>query len=232
MKIRNLIALLIGLLPTLLSFQSPNQGIVIEWHALRSVRDVRNDGSLSEVKQKGLGHSYVIVKNFTPSSVNVGYFSLSAYDQVSVGLWTAGVWGSSSIGSSGSSGSSSDSSSNKHDGVLYNYERYFFYYKEKPVDDIYAKVTIDNNKLSEISQIIKDKNNTYNLMTYNCATFSTEIWNKAANKSFWTGWFRTPDYVIADIKGNYTYYNGNYLTPSQTFSYYNGSYLVTVEGVL
>lgn len=74
MKIKKLLVVFLSLLPTLLSFQSPNQGIVIEWHTLHQVRDVNQDGSLSGVQSKGFGHSYLIIKNFTPSLINVGYF--------------------------------------------------------------------------------------------------------------------------------------------------------------
>lgn len=140
-------------------------------------------------------------------------------------MWSTAAWGS----SSGSSNSSSNDLFKGRNGVIYNYERYFFYYEEKPVDDIFAKVTITHSILNEVSNIIKDKNDTYNAVIYNCATFSTEIWNKADNKNFWTGWVRTPGNVRDDIKGNYAYYNGNNLNPSQSFSFFNGSYLQTIR---
>lgn len=213
MKLRKLLFVVFVLFPSLMSFKSSNQEIIIEWHALRHFRKVNPDGSVSnEIRNDGLGHSYVIIKNLTSYSINVGYYTLSPNNQVSVGLWTSGALGSSS---------NSSSSLQKHNGVIYNYERYHYYYLEKPVDDIYAKTTISNSKLNEVSNIIKDKNDTYNAITYNCATFSTELWNKADNKSYWTGWFRAPDNVIADIKGGYQYFSGNYLSPSRSFCIYN-----------
>ena len=61
-------------------------------------------------------------------------------------------------------------------------------------------VTLTTEKLNKISEKISNKNNDYSLITYNCATFATELWNIATGKSWWTGWFRTPSNIRDDIK--------------------------------
>lgn len=208
----------IVLQPLLCSAAAYEESISLEWHvltkAIKILDDKGNNIEANKVDAGGIGHSFVVVRNNTSSSINVGYYSLKPNSYVSVGLWT-----SSSIGSS-----SNSSSTGSINGVLYDYESAFYTYMERPVDELYVSKKITKNTLNTVSNLLKEKNDDYNLMTYNCATFSTHVWNEAMGTTFWTGWFRQPSNVVDDIKGNYKgeyVYNNYALTRAYNFYHYN-----------
>ena len=217
------------LIPFLCSFTSYSNGrIVLEYHSLtQAVRILDDNGNNIENQQvytSGVGHSYIVIHNTTSSTVNVGYYKLPPNDNVSVGLRTACAWGS--VSGSLESSSSSDSSTFNHSGVLYNYDRMKFAVLERPKDDVYVTLDLSISKLNEISTIIKNQNNNYNLIWYNCSNFATEIRNKAADKNYYNGWFRNPGAICNEIKTDYKYsfLNGNFaLEPSMTACYYDTS---------
>lgn len=169
--------------------------------------------------KSGAGHSFIQVFNNTSSTIRVGYYYLGSHDFVSVGLWDSGVGG----GSSSSGGSSGNSSaSNAYKGVYYNREEYYYNNVENMANDCSYEVVINNEKLNNISKLIREKNDSYDLTTYNCSNFSTDLWNIADNRSWWSGWFRSPYYVMKDIKGAYSDYStSNYVESSTWYGHYD-----------
>ena len=225
-----------AVLPFLCSFTSYESGkVVLEVHSLTKAIKIL-DGNFNNIESQnissgGMGHSYIVIHNTKNYSINVGYYTLKPNDSVSMGLWTTSAVGSSIVSSSykyfessNSSGSSSNTFS--HSGVIYNYERLFYTQVERPKDDVYLTYNLTTSKLNEISTIIKNRNDTYNVVTYNCAHFAMEIWNNVANKNSYNGWFKSPGQVrneiVNDFKSSYLY--GNYaLKQTNRFFYYNKS---------
>jgi hypothetical protein len=194
--------------------------IELEWHAFtKDVKILDESGNNVEDQQinaGGVGHSYVVIKNHTSSSLTVGHCLLSPNNSVSVGLWVLSS-------SSSSSGSSQSSGGYSHRGVVYNLERCKYTIEQRPCDEVYVVTTLSSSTLNSISQKILDKNDDYNLTTYNCATFSTEIWNLATGSTYWTGWFRTPANVRNQITNEFSeYYSSNYsLATANNFFYFD-----------
>lgn len=194
-----------------------SSSITLEWHAYTKAIK-RSDNS----DAGGLGHSFVKITNNSSSSINVGYYTLPSDQYVTIGLWTSDAAGGGSSSSKNASIALVDDSSNFKQGVLYNEERYVYTKVAEMEDDVYAKMTLSTSDLSTLSIILKNANSKYNVITYNCATFTTEIWNKLNSTSYWTGWFRKPTNVKDDITYNYTYYNGNdSLTYTSNIYFYN-----------
>lgn len=224
-KIKLMALLLVS--PLLCSFTSyDSEKIVLEYHSLyKAVYILDSYGNNIESQQKytsGLGHSYIVVHNTRSTSVNVGYYTLQPNESVSVGLWTSGAIGSSVA--SFKNFESSASASVQHSGIMYNYERFHFTTLERPKDDVYVTADLTLSKLNELSTIIKNQNNNYNLIWYNCAHFATEIWNKVTNKNYYNGWFRDPGAICNEIRSDYatSYKYGNYaLKPLDRFQYYD-----------
>ena len=166
--------------------------------------------------QAGLGHSFIKIHNEKTYNVDIGYYTLKPHEYVTIGLWT-----NKAIGSSSSSSSSGSSSKNFTGGILYNEERYKYTIEEKMVDNIYTSVALTNSNISTLNTILKEKNSKYNLITYNCATFTTDVWNKINGTSYWTGWNQTPGSVKDDID-DYTYTSDNdVLTYSSNVYFYD-----------
>lgn len=222
-KIHLKLAILISAIsPLLCSFTSSSGSVLVEYHALTDTVLIKDSyGNNIESQQKhthGAGHAYCVFHNNYSYAINVGYYYLPAGDSVSIGLWTDGAVGSSSRSKTKSLCSYS------HSGVLYNYERCFYTRYERPKDDIYVTKSISLSKLSGVSALIKSKNDTYNVITYNCATFATDVWNHVADTSYYTGWFRAPINIRNEIISDYSneYFSGNYsLSVAYSFSYYN-----------
>lgn len=163
--------------------------------------------------QGGLGHSFLQIINGTSYTKKIGYYDLTPNEVVTVGLWTNGAVGSSS--------SSSSVNENFSQGVLYNQERYQYTTIEKMQDDIYTSINLDDNQINKLTTVLVKKNSTYNLISYNCATFTTDVWNQLTGSSYWTGWNQTPGSVKDDID-DYKYYNGNNsLTYTSNVRFYN-----------
>lgn len=166
---------------------------------------------------RGTGHSYLLFKNNTSSYITVGYASVAPGSNVSIGLWTTSTIGS-MIGSS-------SSLTNLTDGVIYDYESCIYNVTEFTTNEKYVTSVISSSTLSSLSSKIIEKNNDYNLVTYNCATFATELWNIATGTSYWTGWFRSPGNVLHEIETDYTstYHTGTGdLTIKNHFRKYQG----------
>lgn len=221
------ILLFILLESSLLSFKPLSTGeLVVEWHALTKFKTIMDNGETSEEKEAA-GHSYIVFKNNLNKGVYLGHFYLRAGEDVSVGLWSNASSGSSSSSGSGSSSGSSNNYYVDHAGVYYNLEKYYYTKYEVGINDTYVSRSIsDDSKISRVSNVISDKNDIYNLMTYNCANFSTEIWNIVDDKSYWTGWFRDPSFVIKDIVGGYNDYKVEstraHLSSTDYFYYFDG----------
>ena len=199
----------------LCSYTSTPQ-ITLEWHAFTKATK-RSDGT----DAGGLGHSFIKVVNDSSKSIEIGYYTLPANSYVTIGLWTSGAVGSSSSNSSFAPAIVMQKVSNFKQGVLYNEERLKYTIQEKMEDDIYAKMTLNDSALEKLNQVLVDKNSSYNVITYNCATFTTEIWNKLNDTTYWTGWFRKPSNNKDDIS-NYTHYDGNdSLTYTNAVYYYD-----------
>lgn len=173
------------------------------------------------------GHSFLEFYNNTSNSVTVGYYPLPSKETVSVGLWGAGSDGGSSSGSSDGSSSvssSGSSSTNKYDGVYYNREEYQYNCLQKMDNACQYEMTISKSKLSEITTLLKEKNDTYKLTTYNCSHLTTEIWNSIAGTSWYMVWLRKPRNVVADIKGTYpNYIESSEIDKSNWYAHYDTS---------
>lgn len=232
----NVFVLLISLtsLQLLLGNSASVDNIVVEYHAFTESTKIETESSnniSSPTGTRDTGHAYFVFKNLSSSSVYVGYYLLSPNQTVSVGLWHNGGSGSSSSSSSNNSSSGGSSSSQQanffNQGVLYNYESCIYNVSEFTSNERYLRKTISLSKLSQMSIVIKNKNSDYNVMTYNCATFATELWNIADDKTYWTGWFRTPYNIWHEIGVDYSpYYEGSgYLSTSSTYIYYTNATL-------
>lgn len=171
------------------------------------------------------GHSFLLFYNMTNSVQTVGHFSLAPYCRVSVGLWSAGASGGSSSGSSNGGSSSGSSNGTGYSGVYYNRELYYYTQCETITNIARYEVTLTSSKLAQISSILVNKNDTYNLLTYNCANLATDIWNIADDQNWWSFGTRLPSHVRNDIISTYPdgYSSNNYFVPSASFQHYDSS---------
>lgn len=201
------IVLSILLLVMRLGLISATNTVELQLHAFTKATK-RSDGSSAG----GVGHAFVKVINNTASSVTIGYYTLSSNQYVTLGLWTNGA------ANNGSSSSQSNPSANFSQGVLYNEERVKYTVVEQMTDDIYCKTTLTASNISALTQLLISKDNTYDLITYNCATFASDVWNKVTGSTYWTGWFKAPLNVRNEIK-DYAYYDG-----SSSLSYHSAYY--------
>lgn len=210
-KIRLVLFLSLLCRPILSSYTSGE--ISLEWHAFtKAIR-------LSDNKSSGgIGHSFIKINNNKNYSVTVGYYTIKPHDCVTIGLWTNSAAGSSS---SSSSDSSIKPNKNFKGGVLYNEERYKYTIVENMTNNIYTSMTLNQTHIDTLSKILKSKNSTYNVITYNCATFTTDIWNQLNGTKYWTGWNQTPGSVMDDID-DYSYTkDNNVLTYTSNVYFYN-----------
>ena len=180
--------------------------------------------SLTGAKEKkGItdkGHSFVIIENKTKKNVDVGYYNLKPNEEVSVGLW----YGSFFAG---------PDEFEKIGGVYYNREFYEYNFKYEPEDLVSCKCVIDEQSLWFVSQIIKEKNNEYVLIGYNCSNFATEIWNKVSGAKWETGdyplYYLEPKDVCANIKANNKYVENPKLKPKGYYYKYANNKLNEVH---
>ena len=158
--------------------------------------------------------------------MTIGYKTISPGEYLSVGLWNGVSAGTSSSGSSDSQSSSgsSNASSCSHTGVYYDLERYCYTRFENMRNDVYATCTFSSDeKLNSLTQLLKDKNDTYNLAFYNCANLSTHIWNTINGTNYY-GFIESPSSNRKQIMKENPYYSGNdSLTSSTNFQYYSTS---------
>ena len=113
------------------------------------------------------GHSFISITNHTNYSFNVGHYSLSPDETVSVGLW-------------------STSDNNDKVGIYYNRELFRYNKNGYPSQNTYingAYKLYDNADINRISNIIYDKNNEYDLLHYNCVNFTIDCFNAYINDS-------------------------------------------------
>ena len=239
---RTKIIMSFAIIPLLCSYTNYDSGkIILEYHALtEAIKIIDDQGNNIEHKGEsvgGLGHSYIVVHNTKNYNVNVGNYVLKSNDSVSVGLWSSSAFGSSItsncsyIGSSFSSssfGSSSSSGNVKldHSGIMYDYERFYYTRIERPTNDIYLTIDLTESQLLQISNVIKNQNDEYNVVWYNCANFATEIWNLVSTKSYYNGWFRNPGAMHNEIHTDFpnSYKHGNYaLKTIERFCFYDTS---------
>lgn len=203
-KIKILCLILFISKPLLCSYTTGN--VILEWHSFRHAITVSTGKDAG-----GLGHSFLKIKNNSNRTATIGHYALSSGSDVTIGLWTSGVLGSSS---------SSDSSlSGFNEGILYNYEQWYYCTYEKTQDDIYTTYSMDADDRNRLSDLLIKKNSNYSLITYNFATFTTDAWNIVTGSDYWTGWNRTPSSVMSDIR-EYTYYNGNTSLNYSPYYYY------------
>lgn len=185
---------------------------------LYSFTEYKTIGS-NEIKS-GAGHTFILFSNNTTSTYTIGNYVLSPSNTVSIGLWNKGSGGSSSDGSS----SGSSSGGLEYTGVQYNQECYYYNYVENMVNAVNIEISVSIDKLNKITKKIKEKNDTYNLIWYNCSTFATELWYIVCDKSWYTGWFRKPEAVMKNIKNDYSNYTyNNSLPKKRTTGHYNKS---------
>lgn len=216
---KKLILIRASLLPLLLnclvSFTPSNQ-LTMKLYSFTEFTNLKTNETKS-----GAGHTFIVFYNNTNSSYTIGNYVLHPSNTVSIGLWNKGS------GADSSNGSSSGSSSGglQYAGVHCNQECYFYNFKENMANAVNIEISVKIEKLSKINEKINEKNDNYNLIRYNCSTFATDIWNIAAEKSWYTGWFRKPVNVMDDIKkddSNRTY--DNTLPKSKTVGHYDKNY--------
>src|SRR5690606_18506870 len=193
-------------------YAAESANVRIELHSFTQTQAITNattftDGLDFEVSPQfsTSGHSYTVFYNIGTTDVMVGYYTLKPGKKVSVGLWTAG--GASS--SSSSSGSSSGSFGN-HNGVYYELERVKFSLYETPQNDVCIRTYITESQLLNATNRIKNKNDSYDALTYNCSSLAVDVWNYATGDNLSAGWINTPDYLRTNIinNGDFTvYYN-------------------------
>ncbi len=212
-KIRLLLIISFLCRPILSSYSSGT--VTLEWHAFTEAIKLSNGKSSG-----GFGHSFMKIHNEKNVNIQIGYYTLQPHEYVTIGLWTNGATGSSS---SSSSDSTSKPNKNFKGGVLYNEERYKYTIDENMTNNIYTSMTLDNSDIITLTKILKEKNSRYNVITYNCATFTTDIWNQLNGTKYWTGWNQTPSSVMDDID-DYSYNkDNNVLTYTSEVYFYNES---------
>lgn len=204
----------------LCSFTNNPGSIYVEWHSFTNYISIDKNGNRSEEKS-GAGHSFVVFKNNTRKNMNIGYKTIYPGGYLSVGLWNGVSAGSSSSGSNSSSGSS-NASSVSHSGVYYDLERYYYTRFENIRNDVYATCTLTSDeKLKKLTDLLKNKNDTYNLAFYNCSNLSTHIWN-IINDTNYYGFIESPTSNREQIMKQNPYYIGNNsLTSATNFQYYD-----------
>lgn len=90
------------------------------------------------------------------------------------------------------------------------------------VNAVNIEISVKIDKLSKINERINEKNDDYNLISYNCSTFATDIWNIATEKRWYTACFLTPTNVMDDIKKDYPdYTHDNTLPKSKIVGHYD-----------
>lgn len=132
-------------------------------------------------------HAWISILNRKNQRIEVGYLNLAAGREVTVGLF-------------GTTGSSGSENLKKHHGVWYNVENYRANEKDWYTSDLYSiqGYEITQSQLDDLNEVIKAKNDTYNLLTYNCVDFAVECWNLVTTIQLDP--ISTPKYLAAAIK--------------------------------
>ncbi|MCR4698722.1 MAG: hypothetical protein K5762_05070 [Bacilli bacterium] len=167
-----------------------------------------------DVVKTDWGHSFIVIYNSTAFYLPVGYYTLYPHRTVSIGLWQKGATSGTSTGSS---------TGDDYNGIYYNREEYFYNDVQTMKNAVRYEVTITNDELSQISDLIIEKNDAYNLLTYNCATFATEVFNIVENSSLWTGWGRSPSLFQNDLKDHYAVTYDNEVEYSEDYKHWDSN---------
>lgn len=139
------------------------------------------------------GHSFILVKNTSSSSITVGVRSVAADGTISVGTW-----------------------GNKPDGkgVYYNLERYYVgqgAYSGR----VSLSMNLTSAQLATVTSSIKN-NNSWSLLN-NCSSFASRVWNSVSGTKVGAGFVNTPTGLANSIKSKSGYVT-NTSFPSTTSS--------------
>lgn len=108
------------------------------------------------------GHLWLYFTNLTDYTLEIGYVQLKPHESMAVGSLPNSLYDGG--------------------GTYYNAENYMASDPETVKNHTTSmKINLDAEQLSSVSEQIKSKNY-YNLITYNCGNFATDIWNSVSDK--------------------------------------------------
>lgn len=156
------------------------------------------------------GHAFIVVENNSSNQLTVGNYTINSNETLSIGLWM-------------------QSGTNRpHGGIWYNLENYKADNFSEMDDAVALKKNITLSQVSTISNFILDNNNDYyDLYTYNCTHFATQIWNQISNIHV-SNSFGFPSSVKSSIVSNSTHINYTFNNSYGAIGYYNNGIFVNI----
>lgn len=155
-------------------------------------------GSASSLNTSG--HSWILIRNGTNSSITVGVKKVAAG-----GVVTLGTWGNLS----------------KHKGIWYNEEAYIYSVNSTGFSGrVSLNMNISSSQLSTINTVISNSDSWS--LTSNCSTFASKVWNSVSSTSIDAGTVNTPSNLAKSIKSK-TGYKTNASMPTVSTSGTNTS---------
>lgn len=157
---------------------------------------VSNGTNTSGASSAITGHSFLVVKNHTSSSLTIGHYNLGKYKYLSIGTW----------------GNIADG-----DYAYYNIEKYRMINGIcSYTPNVYLKVNVTKSQLEKLTKKINE-NYTWTL-TKNCSRFARYCWNSMFSKDSRyhieaADLVETPSLMYEKIKDN-NYSHANFAFPS------------------
>ncbi len=155
------------------------------------------------------GHGWIEIISNSAHEYTIGHYSLPSSETVTIGRW----------------GSQINQNDGNFVGIWYNREVYEINVNGKYGSKTYSYLTVNKNKLNQITSLITSTYSGYNLITNNCVTFAIEVWNICAdtNNTIDTSIF-TPNGLVNAIEDLTYHYSGNLTRIPETImcGFYNG----------
>lgn len=151
-------------------------------------------------KAKQYGHSFLQFKNLGNNDIKVGEITLSKDEGCTIGTW---------------------GNKKPHKGIWYNLESYFHHKNYAYYNRVSLTCYIDSYELERVNLLID--NYDYWTLSYNCTSFSMDIWNSVnpSNKVS-NGWNNTP-YKLRKSLLSKRYYEYNRTIYKNTKVFYHGN---------
>jgi len=156
------------------------------------------------------GHAFLVIENKSSNSISVGDFLLGGQKTLTIGLWMEnGV-------------------NRPHGGIWYNLENHKANINNEMDDAVALKKNINQTELDIISgYLLDDSNDYYDLVSYNCTHFATNIWNSISNVTV-TNQFGFPSSVKSSILSNSSYINYTFSTSFDSIGYFDNGIFTQV----
>lgn len=144
----------------------------------------------------GLGHAWIEIENDTNNTYDVGAYSMTPGETITVGLW----------------GNLEDN------GVWYNVESYGIDEFDLFDGRVSVEETITEEELDSISSYIL--NHDYWNVSYNCSCFVKDIWNMVSEDDLNSGFLvNLPSWLCNSIKGKDRYFTNRYIPTNDKIGY-------------